>query len=161
MPLSVRPARHRAAQRLDDRARHRPRPDKRRPAPSRIDRRGRSKPRQRLIKPRKPKRVPARALEMLACDTIERIRDGMRRYIVTFIDPVSHLALAVGLPSRHARHTAPRLGLVLAAPAPPPGRCSPTAVSGAGTPTSTASSPTGSSLTTPSVRTIPSASNPR
>jgi hypothetical protein len=56
---------------------------------------------------------------MLACDTIERIRDGMRRYIVTFIDPVSHLALAVGLPSRHARHTAPRLGLVLAAPAPP------------------------------------------
>jgi transposase InsO family protein len=30
----------------------------------------------------------------------------MRRYIVTFIDPVSHFAFAVGLPSKHARHTA-------------------------------------------------------
>jgi hypothetical protein len=43
---------------------------------------------------------------VLACDTIERIRDDMRRYIVTFIDPVSHFAFAVGLPSKHARHTA-------------------------------------------------------
>jgi predicted transcriptional regulator len=30
----------------------------------------------------------------------------MRRYIVTFIDPVSHFAFAVGLPSRHVRYTA-------------------------------------------------------
>jgi transposase InsO family protein len=30
----------------------------------------------------------------------------MRRYIVTFIDPVSHFAFAVGLPSKHARYTA-------------------------------------------------------
>jgi Transposase and inactivated derivatives, IS30 family len=43
---------------------------------------------------------------VLACDTIERIRDGMRRYLVTFIDPVSHLAFAMGLPSKHARYTA-------------------------------------------------------
>ena len=46
------------------------------------------------------------ALELLACDTIERIRHGMRRYLVTFIDPVSHFAFATALPSKHARHTA-------------------------------------------------------
>jgi len=74
--------------------------------PSRIDSRGRRKPLQRHVKPRKPKQVKAKALEVLACDTIERIRDGMRRYIVTFIDPVSHFAFAVGIPSKHARHTA-------------------------------------------------------
>jgi hypothetical protein len=62
---------------------------------------------------RKPKQVLAQALEVLACDTIERIRDGIRRYIVTFIDPVSHLAFAWGLPSKHARHTARALNLSL------------------------------------------------
>jgi transposase InsO family protein len=81
-------------------------PDKMRHAPSRLTSRGRRKPLQRHVKPRKPKQVKAQALEVLACDTIERIRDGMRRYIVTFIDPVSHFAFAVGLPSKHARHTA-------------------------------------------------------
>jgi transposase InsO family protein len=30
----------------------------------------------------------------------------MRRYLVTFIDPVSHFAFAVGLPSKHAQYTA-------------------------------------------------------
>jgi transposase InsO family protein len=81
-------------------------PDKMRHAPARIDSRGRAKPLRRHTKPRKPKQVKAQALEVLACDTIERIRDGMRRYIVTFIDPVSHFAFAVGLPSKHARYTA-------------------------------------------------------
>jgi len=81
-------------------------PDKMRQAPSRIDRRGRSKPLRRHTKPRKPQQVSARPLEVLACDTIERIRDGIRRYIITFIDPVWQLAFAVGLPSKQARHTA-------------------------------------------------------
>jgi Transposase and inactivated derivatives, IS30 family len=75
-------------------------------APCRIDRRGRAKPLRRHPKPRKPKQLSAQALELLACDTIERIRDGMRRYLVTLIDPVSHLAFAMGLPSKHARYTA-------------------------------------------------------
>ena len=74
--------------------------------PCRIDSRGRAKPLQRHTKPRKPKQVKTEALEGLACDTIERIRDGMRRYIATFTDPVSRFAFAVGLPSKHARHTA-------------------------------------------------------
>jgi transposase InsO family protein len=56
--------------------------------------------------PRKPKQVKAQALEGLACSTRERIHNGMRRYIVTFIDPVSHFAFALGLPSKHARYTA-------------------------------------------------------
>jgi hypothetical protein len=75
-------------------------------APSRIDSRGRAKPLRWHQTPRKPKQVKAQALEVLACDTIERIRDGMCRYIVTFIDSVSHFAFAVGLPSMHARYTA-------------------------------------------------------
>lgn len=81
-------------------------PDKMRHTPCRIDSRGRSKPLRRHSKPRKPKQVSAKALEVLACDTIERIRDGMRRYLVTFIDPVSHFAFATALPSKHARYTA-------------------------------------------------------
>jgi hypothetical protein len=74
--------------------------------PSRIDSRRRRKPLQRYVKPRKPKQVKAQALKGLACSTRERIRNGMRRYIVTFIDPVLHFAFAVGLPSKHARYTA-------------------------------------------------------
>jgi transposase InsO family protein len=74
--------------------------------PARIDSRGRAKPLRQHTKPRKPKQVKAQALEGLACSTRERIRDGMRRYIVTFIDPVSHFAFAVGLPSKYARYTA-------------------------------------------------------
>jgi transposase InsO family protein len=74
--------------------------------PRRIDRRGRAQPLRRHTKPKTPKQVSAQALEGLACDTIERIRDGMRRSIVTFIDPVAHVACAVGLPSQHATHTA-------------------------------------------------------
>jgi len=64
--------------------------------PSRIDSRGRRKPLQRHVKPRKPKQVKAKALEVLACSTRKRIGNGMRRYIVTFIDPVSHFAFALG-----------------------------------------------------------------
>jgi hypothetical protein len=81
-------------------------PDKMRHVPRRIDSRGQAKPLRRHTKPRKPKQVKAKALEGLACSTRERIRNGMRRYIVTFIDPVSHFAFAVGLPSKHARYTA-------------------------------------------------------
>jgi transposase InsO family protein len=88
-------------------------PDKMRHAPRRIDSRGRAKPLRRQTKPRKPKQVSARPLEVVACDTIERIRDGIRRYIITFIDPASHFAFAVGLPSKHARHTARALDWAL------------------------------------------------
>jgi hypothetical protein len=88
-------------------------PDKMRQAPSRIDRRGRAKPLRRQTKTRKPKQASARPLEVLACSTRERIRDGIRRYLITFTDPVSHFAFAVAVPSKHARHTARALDLAL------------------------------------------------
>jgi hypothetical protein len=55
---------------------------------------------------RKPKAVTTASHggQCLAVDTIERIRDGIRRYILTFIDPASR-ALAVALQSKASRHT--------------------------------------------------------
>ena len=46
-------------------------------------------------------------------DTIERVRDGLRRYLVTFIDPASRLAFAVALPSKATKHTQAALDAVL------------------------------------------------
>ena len=79
-------------------------PDKMRYAPARIDRLGRPKS-CRAPKPRKPKFVRTAPFECLAVDTIERVRDGMRRYLLTFIDPASAFGLAVALPSKATRHT--------------------------------------------------------
>jgi transposase InsO family protein len=88
-------------------------PDKMRHAPARLDSRGRPKPIKRCNKPRKPKQVKAKPLDVMACDTIERIRDGLRRYIVTFIDPVSRMAYALAVSSKHAKHTAQAMTLAL------------------------------------------------
>ena len=44
----------------------------------------------------------------------ERIRDGLRRYLVTFIDPASRLAFAFAIPSKSARHTQAALQATLA-----------------------------------------------
>ncbi|MEJ5210079.1 MAG: penicillin-binding transpeptidase domain-containing protein [Burkholderiales bacterium] len=63
--------------------------DKMRHAPARLDARGRVKPVRRHPKPRKPKGATTAPLACLAVDTIERVRDGIRRYILTFIDPAS------------------------------------------------------------------------
>ena len=79
-------------------------PDKMRHAPCRIDRLGRPRP-TRPRKPRKPKGVKTAALQCLAVDTVERVRDGMRRYILTCIDPASRFGLAVALPSKATGHT--------------------------------------------------------
>ncbi|MBU2746529.1 transposase, partial [Acidithiobacillus caldus] len=70
------------------------------------------KPMQRSRKPRKPKGVATTALQCLAVDTIERVRDGLKRYLVTFIDPASAFALAVALPSKATRHTQAALAAV-------------------------------------------------
>jgi transposase InsO family protein len=81
-------------------------PDKMRHAPTRLDPRGRTRALKRRTKPRKPKGVTPAPLQVIATDTIERIRDGLRRAIVTFIDPKSHFAFAWAAPSKHSRHTA-------------------------------------------------------
>ncbi len=44
----------------------------------------------------------------------ERIRDGLRRYLVTCIDPASRLAFAFAIPSKSARHTQAALQATLA-----------------------------------------------
>lgn len=74
-------------------------------APVRIDRLGRPKPLRRATKPRKPKGVRTAPLQCLAVDTIERVRDGIKRYVLTCIDPASAFGLAVALPSKASRHT--------------------------------------------------------
>jgi transposase InsO family protein len=89
-------------------------PDKMRFSPRRIDAKGRIKPLCRHPKPRKPKGERTAPLECLAVDTIERVRDGLRRYLVTFIDPASAFAFAVGLPSKATRHTQAALQATLA-----------------------------------------------
>jgi transposase InsO family protein len=89
-------------------------PDKMRHAPTRIDTKGRQRPFRRHPKPRKPKGVKTAPLQCLAVDTIERVRDGMRRYILTFIDPASRFALAVALPGKASRHTQSALCAALA-----------------------------------------------
>ena len=38
-------------------------------------------------------------------DTVERIRDGLRRDIVSFVDPEIRLAFAWAVPTKHARQT--------------------------------------------------------
>lgn len=88
-------------------------PDKMRHSPARIGARGRLQPIGRRRKPRKPKGVVAAALQCLAVDTIERVRDGMRRYIVSFIDPTSRMAFAWAVPTKHTRHTRAALDLTL------------------------------------------------
>ena len=87
--------------------------DKMRHAPARIDRRGRPKPVRRHPKPRKPRGVRTAPLQCLAVDTVERVRDGLRRYILTCIDPASAFGLAVALPSKAACHTEAALASIL------------------------------------------------
>jgi hypothetical protein len=88
-------------------------PDKMRHAPQRIDRLGRSQPLRRYRKPRKPKAVTTVPWQCLAVDTIERGRDGLRRDLLTFIDPASRFAFALAIPSKASRHTQSALAAAL------------------------------------------------
>jgi len=70
-------------------------PDKMRQVPQRLSPKGRPKQYVRKPKPRKPKGVrPAQLGEVVALDTIERVREGMRRYILTLTDVTSRVSLA-------------------------------------------------------------------
>jgi len=64
-------------------------------------------------KVRKPKRLKISPLSFWAVDLIERVRDGIRRYILTLVDPKSRIAFAVALPSKHSRNTAEVLKALL------------------------------------------------
>jgi len=57
--------------------------------------------------------MKAGALEFWAVDLVERVREGMRRYVLTMVDPVSRVAFAVSIPGKGARYTAKVLGALL------------------------------------------------
>jgi len=62
-----------------------------------------------------PKRLKTSPLSLWAVDIIERVRDGIRRYILNAIDPTSCIALAVALPSKQSRNSAEVLKAMLSA----------------------------------------------
>ncbi len=80
-------------------------PHKMRHAPARISPTGRLKPLLRTRKTRKPKHYRSPPLALFACDTVMRLRDGIRRYLFTFIDPNSRFAIAFAANSATSRNT--------------------------------------------------------
>ena len=88
-------------------------PDRMRVTPRRLDRNGRARPVKRKQKLRKPKNMRSAPLHLWACDTIERVRDGIRRYVITFLDPTSRIAFAIGLPSKASKNTTAALAALL------------------------------------------------
>jgi transposase InsO family protein len=81
-------------------------PDKLRSSAYRINAKGQRKRFTRAVVTRKPKNPQLKALECLAYDTIVRQREGIKRYILTAIDPKVHVAFAYAPPSAASLHTA-------------------------------------------------------
>ena len=81
--------------------------NKMRITPYRIDRNGKVKPKKkRKFKNRKPKNLKSKPMHLWAVDTIQKVSNGIKRYIMTLVDPNSRISFAVALPSKHSRHTA-------------------------------------------------------
>jgi transposase InsO family protein len=79
----------------------------------RLDRNGRIKARRRRFKPRKPKDFRAQYPgHLIALDTVERIQDGMRRYLLTMTDVASRTSLAIATTSHASRAARDFLALV-------------------------------------------------
>ena len=74
--------------------------------PQRIDSKGRIKPKKKEMKNRKPKSLKTAPMHLWAVDTIQRVTAGIRRYIMTMIDPNSRIAFAVAIPTKHTKYTA-------------------------------------------------------
>jgi transposase InsO family protein len=81
-------------------------PDKLRTSAWQTNTRGQRKRFTRASITRKPKGVQLKPLECLAFDTIVRQRDGIKRYILTAIDPKTHIAFAYAPPSASSAHAA-------------------------------------------------------
>lgn len=81
-------------------------PDKLRSSAWQINAKGQRRRFTRASVTRKPKGVTLKPLECLAFDTIVRQRDGLKRYILTAIDPKAHIAFAYAPPSAGSLHTA-------------------------------------------------------
>ena len=74
--------------------------------PHNIDRNGKLRTKKREFKIRKPKGLKSLPMHLWAVDTIQIVTSGIRRYIMTMIDPVSRIAFAVAIPTKHTMHTA-------------------------------------------------------
>ena len=74
--------------------------------PNRIDSKGRTKTKKKEIKTRKPKGLKNEPMHLWAVDTIQRVSVGIKRYIMTMIDPNSRIAFAVAIPTKLTKHTA-------------------------------------------------------
>ena len=81
--------------------------------PYRIDNKGRVKKKTKETKNRKPKGLNTKPMKMWAVDTIERVSQGIRRYIMTMIDPSTRVAFAVAIPSKNTRYTSKVLGALI------------------------------------------------
>jgi hypothetical protein len=64
---------------------------------------------------RKPKDLKSPPLSLWVVDTIERIRDGIRRYVVSFFDLVSRVGLAFATPTKSSNRTSIVLNALLRA----------------------------------------------
>ena len=98
-------------------------PHQMRHAPTRLSHKGRRKPVRRNRKNRQPKGQKHPPLSVFACDTVIRVRDGIRRYLFTFIDPNSRFAIAFAArspSSRQATFALEALCQLLPTPPPPP-----------------------------------------
>ena len=80
--------------------------DKMRIIPYKIDRNGKVKSKKRKFKNRKPKNLKTKPMHLWAVDTIQKVSDGIRRYIMTMVDPNSRIAFAVAIPTKHTKYTA-------------------------------------------------------
>jgi transposase InsO family protein len=81
-------------------------PNKLRTSAWQINSKGKRRPLKRATATRKPKGVKIKPMECLAFDTIVRQREGIKRYILTAIDPKTHIAFAYAPPSPSSAHTA-------------------------------------------------------
>lgn len=80
-------------------------PDKMRMFPYRVDFKGRVKPKKKERKNRKPKNLKTKPFELWAVDTIQIVSQGIKRYILTMIDPTTRIAFAVAIASKKAKDT--------------------------------------------------------
>ena len=80
--------------------------DKMRIVPYRIDRNGKVKTRKKEFKNRKPKNLKTAPMHLWAVDTIQKVSNGIRRYIMTMIDPNTRIAFAIAIPTKHTYYTA-------------------------------------------------------
>ena len=87
-------------------------PDKMRRIPQRLGNRGSPRSHRQTNKLRCPGRPCTAPLEWFACDTVERVCDGICRHVFTFIDPCSRVAFAWASTNRSSRRSAHALRLL-------------------------------------------------